>query len=67
MKPILYTREEVITIVRAHLIKTTMGNLTDREIQIIGEVESALPYPRQSVNSILGSRVGKTYRKEVAA
>ena len=47
-----YTREEVLTILRAHLIKTTFGNLTTREFEIIGEVDSALPLQRISITDL---------------
>jgi hypothetical protein len=60
-----YTKLEVITLLRSHLIRATAGNLTSREFQMIGEVDLAIKEPTKE--SSLYSRVGRQYPKEVRA
>jgi hypothetical protein len=62
----LYTKLEVMTLLRSHLVRSTAGNLGNREFQIIGEVDFALKEHPKANSNILCSRVGKVYRKETA-
>jgi hypothetical protein len=63
----LYTKLEVMTLLRSHLVRSTAGNLTDREFEIMGEVDLAIKEHPKANSNILCSRVGKVYRKETAA
>lgn len=61
-----YTKQEVMTLLRIHLVQSTLGDLTDREHQIIGEVDLALKeHPKG--NNTLRARVKHSYPKPVAA
>jgi hypothetical protein len=55
-----------MTLLRAHLVAHTLGELTDREFAIIGEVDLALKEPQKEC-SLLNAKVAKTYDKPVRA
>ena len=64
-----YTKSEIMTLLRAHLVAHTLGELTDREFAIIGEVDLALKEPEKEsyLLNTLNAKVGNKYPKSATA